>query len=158
MTTFAGAMARRESRVVRLVRCAMIVVACIYAVSSSWGMYRRIRQVLRIEVRANSLLLVPGSTVGHDVVTSGAVPNLIRLELVQGAHTEILLEQRASVNEVSDLDPRVFRYSPTVTITSALLARFHCGPAMLRVTAFGGQKLLRTPAPRIRQLKVYLEP
>jgi hypothetical protein len=157
MTSFAAAMAQRESRVVRLVRRAMIAVACICVVSSAWGMYRRIWQILRIELRANSLVLAPGATVSYDVVTSGAVPNVIRLELVQGAHHEVLLEQRASINAVSDLDPRVFRYAPTVTITPALLARFQSGPAILRVTGFGGQKLLRTPAPRVRELQVRLQ-
>lgn len=158
MTTFAAAMARRESRVVRQVRRAMIAVACIYAVSFWWSIYRRIWQVLRIEARATSLVLVPGSTVGYDVVASGEVRNRIRLELVQGAQSEVLLEQRASVNRVSGLDPRVIRYTPTVTITPGLLARFHPGPATLRVTGFGGQKLLRTPAPRVRELQVRLQP
>ena len=157
MTTFATAMARRESRVVRLVRRTMIAVACLYLVSASWGMYRRIRQILRIEVRASSLVLVPGSTVGYDVVASGETQNLIRLELVQGAHSEVLFQQRASVNRVIDLDPRVFRYTPTVTITPAVLGRFHPGPATLRVTGFGGQKLLHVPAPRIRELEVRLQ-
>ena len=158
MTTFAAAMATRESRVVLQVRRALIAVACIYLVSFSWGIYRRIWQVLRIEARATSLVLVPGSTVGYDVVTSGEVGNRIRLELVQGAQSEVLLEQRANVNKVSGLDPRVFWYTPTIAITPALLARFHSGPATLRVTGFGGQKLLRTPAPRAHELQVRLQP
>ena len=158
MTNFAEAFSRRESRVVRSVRRTVIAAACIYLVSASWGMYRRIRQILRIEVRASSLVLAPGSTVGYDIVTSGETQNLIRLELVQGEQRALLLEQRASVNEVSDLDPRVFRYRPTVAVTSALLSRFHPGPASLRVTGFGGQKLLRTPAPRVRELQVELQP
>ena len=156
MTTFAAAMAKRESRVVLFVRRAVITVACLYAVSFSWSIYRRINQVLRIEARASSPVLVSGSMVGYDVVTSGEVQNRIRLELVQGARTELLVEQRANVNRISGLDPRVFRYTPTVTITPALLARFQGGPATLRVTAFGGMKLLRTPAPRVRELQVRL--
>ena len=156
MSTFATAMARRESRVVLQVRRVVIAVACVYAVSFSWSIYRRIRQILRIEALASSLVLRPGSTVGYDVVTSGEVQNRIRLELVQGTRREILLEQRARVNRVSGLDPRVFRYTPKVTITPLVLSRFHPGPATLRVTGFGGQKLLRTPAPRVRELRVRL--
>jgi len=151
-------MARRESRVVGWVRRGAIVVACIYAVSFSWSIYRRINQILRIEAHATSLVLVPGSTVGYDVVTSGEVQNRIRLELVQGARSEVLHEQRASVNRISGLDPRVFRYTATVAITPVLLARFRAGPATLRVTGFGGQKLLHTPAPRIREYQVRLQP
>jgi hypothetical protein len=158
MPTFADAMARRESRIVRLVRRGTIAVACIYAVSFSWSIYRRINQILRIEVRVTSVALMPGSRVGYDVITSGEVQNRIRLELVQGARSEVLHEQRANVNRISGLDPRVFRYTPTVAITPVLLARFRPGPATLRVTGFGGQKLLRTPAPRVRELQVRLRP
>lgn len=158
MTTFAAEMARRESRIVRRVRRAVIAVACVYAVFAAWGMYRRIRQVLHIEVHASSRILAPGSLVGYDVVTSGETQNRIRLELVQDTQHVILLEQRARVNAVNTLDPRVFRYTPAVTITPALLARFHPGPATLRVTGFGGQKLLRTPAPRVSELPVTLRP
>ena len=158
MRTFAEAVARRDSRVVLGVRRGVIVIACIYAVSFSWSIYRRINQILRIEAHATSLVLVPGSTVGYDVVTSGEVQNRIRLELVQGARSEVLHEQRASVNRISGLDPRVFRYTATVAITPVLLARFRAGPATLRVTGFGGQKLLHTPAPRIREYQVRLQP
>jgi len=158
MPTFAEATARRESRIVRWVGRTVIVVACVYAVSFSWSIYRRINQILRIEAHATPLVLVPGSRVGYDVVTSGEVQNRIRLELVQGEQSEVLHEQRASVNRISGLDPRVFRYTPTVTVTPVLLARFRAGPATLRVTGFGGQKLLRTPAPRVRELRVRLQP
>ncbi|MES2176931.1 MAG: hypothetical protein V4550_03615 [Gemmatimonadota bacterium] len=158
MKDFTTEMARRESHVVRFVRRACIAAACIYAVSFSWSMYRRIRQILHIEARANSLVLVPGATVGYDVVASGETHNRIRLELVQDAHREVLLEQRASVNRISGLDPRVFRYTPTVIITPEILARFHQGPAILRVTGFGGQKLLRVPASRVHELEVRLQP
>jgi hypothetical protein len=129
MSTFAEAMTRRESRVVLLVRRGMIAVACIYAVSFSWSIYRRINQILRIDAHATSRVLAPGSRVGYDVITSGEVQNRIRLELVQGARSELLREQRANVNRISGLDPRVFRNTSTVTITPVLLARFRPGPA-----------------------------
>jgi hypothetical protein len=158
MTSYAAAMARRESRVVRNVRRAAIAFACLYAISFAWSVVRRIRQVLRIEVSASSPVLAPGATVGYDVITSGEVQNLLRLELVQGATRALLHEQRAEHNRVSGLDPRVFRYTPAVTIAPALLARFQPGDATLRVTGFGGQKLLRTPAPRVRTLHVTLRP
>ena len=156
MRTFAATMPRRESRVVLWVRRAVIAIACIHLVFFCWSIYRRIWQVQHIEVLATSTVLVSGAVVGYDVITSGEVPNRIRLELVQGATREILLEQRARVNSVSAYDPRIFRYTPSVTITPELLSRFRPGPATLRVTAFGGQKLLRIPAPRVRELQVRL--
>ncbi|HEU4994111.1 MAG TPA: hypothetical protein VFT29_04800 [Gemmatimonadaceae bacterium] len=88
--------------------------------------------MLRIEPSASSLVLSPGSTVSADVITSGEVHNRIRLELVQGPRSEPMFEQLGGVNAVSAYDPRVFRYTPTVTMTPELLARFAPGPATLR--------------------------
>lgn len=158
MSSFAAVLAPRESRVVLYLRRILIAVACLYFVSFCWSIYRRIWQVLRIEARASSLVLTPGSTVGYDVVTSGEVPNQIRLELVQGTQNVVLFEQRAQQHRVRSIDPRIFRHTPTVAITPALLAQFQPGPATLRVTGFGGQKLLRTPPARVRELQLQLKP
>ena len=103
-------------------------------------------------------VLAPSATVGYDVITSGEVRNLIRLELVQGDQHEILHEQRAARNRISAYDPRLFRYTPSVTIGPERLSRFRARPAALRLTVFGGQKLLRTPASRVRELQVRLAP
>jgi len=147
---------RRESRTVLWVRRVVIAVACVHMVFFSWSIVRRLRQVLRIELSASSPVLHPGSTVSYDIVTSGETHNRILLELVQPTHSETLLEQRAAVNGVSAYDPRVFRYTPTVTLSGEILARFSPGPATLRLTGFGGQKLLHTPAPRVRELQVQI--
>lgn len=154
--TFAAELTRRESPIVRGVRRASIVVAGVYIVLAAWGFYRRIRQVLWIELETSGSVLAPGAVVGYDVITSGEVHNRIRLDLVQGTHRETLLEQRARLSSSNTVDPRIFRYRPTVTITSALLSRFQPGPAMLRVIGFGDSKLLHTPPPRIRELPVEL--
>jgi hypothetical protein len=150
--------ARPESNVVLWVRRVLITIACVHILFFCWAIFRRLRQILRIELTVSSAVLRPGSTVSYDVITSGETMNRIRLELLQGAHSEVLLEQRAAVNGVSAYDPRVFRYTPTVVITPAVLARFTPGPATLRLTGFGGQKLLQTPAPRVRELPVQLAP
>ena len=156
MKTFSLAAARPESRVVMYVRRVLIAAACIHMVFFCWSIFRRVRQVLRIELHASSPVLRPGSAVSYDVITSGEVPNRICLELVQGSHAEVMLEQRGALNSISAYDPRVFRYTPTVTITPELLGRFAPGKATLRLTGFGGQKLLRTPAPRVREVPVWL--
>jgi hypothetical protein len=77
---------------------------------------------------------------------------------VQGTHTESLCEERSRVNAVNTYDPRVFDDARTMTVTPELLARFVPGPATLRLTGFGGEKLLRTPPPRVRELAVQLHP
>jgi hypothetical protein len=149
---------RRESGVVFWLGRALIALACLYSVAFCWNIYRRIWQVQRIEAIATSNVLVPGTTVGYDVLTGGEVPNLIRLELIQGARHETLLQERARVNFMNTFNPRLIRSKQSVTISPDLLSRFSAGPATLRVTAFGLQKLLRTPAPRIRELAVTLAP
>jgi hypothetical protein len=149
---------QHESRVFRWLRRFTIATACIHLALFCWSIYWRIWQVRRIEVIATATVLAPSTTVGYDVVTSGEVRNLIRFELVQGAQHEILLEQRAATNRISAYDPRVFRYTPRVTIGPELLSRFRAGPAALRLTVFGGQKLLHTPPCRVRELQVRLAP
>ncbi|HJQ19816.1 MAG TPA: hypothetical protein VJ867_05655, partial [Gemmatimonadaceae bacterium] len=93
MKTFSLAAARPESPVVQWVRRVLIAVACVHMVFFCWSIVRRLRQVMRIELDASSLVLAPGATVSYDVITSGEVRNRIRLELVQGSHTEVLQEQ-----------------------------------------------------------------
>ncbi len=149
---------RDESRFFRWLWRITIATACVHAVLFGWSMYRRIWQVQRIEVVAPATVLVPSVTLGYDVVTSGETHNLIRFELVQGDHHETLLEQRAGTNRLSAYDPRLFRYTPSVMIGAELLSRFRAGAAVLRLTVFGGPKLLRTPPPRVREVQVQLAP
>jgi len=134
------------------------VTATMYAVMFAWGIYRRLIQVQRIELPVPSAPIGPGSAIGYDVVTSGEVHNLIRLELVQDDRHAVLHEQRSGVNYVNTLDPRLFRYHPMITIAARALDGFHPGPATLRLTVFGNQKLLRTPAARVREVGVMLKP
>jgi hypothetical protein len=122
----------------------------------TWSIYRRLRQIIYIELRASATTLAPGATVSYDVVASGEVHNRIRLELVQGTHAETLREERSRVNYISSYDPRVFRYERTTLISPEMLTRFAAGPATLRLTGFGSQKLLQTPAPRVRELAVQI--
>jgi len=151
---FSIVMPRRESSALLWIRRTLITVACIHMLFFGWSMFRRIWQVLRIDLRPSSTVLTPGTTVSYDVITTGETHNRILLQLVQGEHAETLLEQRARVNSVSAYDPRMFQYTPTIRITGEMLARFSSGPATLRLTGFGGQKLLRTPAPKVREVEV----
>jgi hypothetical protein len=149
---------RDEPRVFRWLKRFTIATLCIHLALFWWSIYRRIWQVQRIELVAPATVLAPSVTVGYDVITSGEVQNLIRLELVQGDQREVLLEQRSKTNRVSAYDPRLFRNTPSVTIGAELLSRFRAGPATLRLTVFGGQKLLHTPAARVREVEVRLAP
>jgi hypothetical protein len=151
-------MPRSETRLFRWLWRATIVTACAHGALFTWSIYRRLRQITRVDIILNSTTLASGDSVGYDVVASGEVQNLIRLELIQGDLVAVVHEQRAQVNRFSGYDPRRFRYTPKIAITPDLLSRFKPGPAKLRLTGFGGQKLLQTPAPRVREVEVRLTP
>ena len=149
-------MPRRESTSVVWVRRVCIAAFSIHMVFFAWSIYRRVWQVVHIELEASATTLAPGTTVSYDVITSGEVRNRIQLELVQGAHAETLREELSRLHSISGYDPRLWRYERTIVITPELLSRFTAGPATLRLTGWGSQKLLRTPAPRVRELVVQL--
>ena len=143
-----------EPRAYVLMRRFAIVTAIAYAVLFSWGIYRRLVQVQCIEITAAPAVIRPGAEIGYDVITSGEVHNLIRLELVQGPRSVVIDERWSDVNRVNTLDPRLFRYRPTIRVDGAALSEFGSGPATLRLTVFGNRKLLRVPKSRAREREV----
>ena len=143
-----------EPRAFVLVRRFVIVTGVAYAVLFSWGIYRRLVQVQRIEITEAPALVTPGVEIDYDVITSGEVHNLIRLELVRGPKSVVLDERWSGVNRVNTLDPRLFRYTPTVRVNSAAVSELGTGPATLRLTVFGNRKLLRIPGSRVREREV----
>jgi hypothetical protein len=149
-------MPRNESRAMTWVRRAVITVVWLNILLFSWSIYRRTWQVLRLDLSVSSSVLAPGTTVSSDVITTGEVPNPIRLELVQGMHAETLLTRRGGMPTIRSYDPRLFRYRPSVVISAGLLGRFSPGPATLRLTGVGMQKLLRTPPNKVREIQVTL--
>jgi hypothetical protein len=147
-------MPRTESRLFRWLWRLTIVTACLHVTLFTWAIYRRLWQVQRIEIVGAPASISAGDTVALDVITSGEVQNRIVLELARGEQREALYERRAEVNRLSAYDPRLFRYRPTVRIGAEPLSRLGPGPATLRLTVFGGQKLLQTPKPRVREAPV----
>ena len=152
---FTAAMPRQQQPpIVLWVKRVCIAAFAIHMVFFTWSIYRRLVQINHIELATSSVALAPDVKVSYDVITSGEVKNQILLELVQGSHREIVAQQISRVNYISGYDPRIFRYERTITLTPEFLARFAPGPARLRLTGFGSQKLLQTPAPKVRELSV----
>jgi hypothetical protein len=147
-----------EPRAMLWVRRACIALFAVHMVFSVWDFYRRIRQILRVDLAVSTSTLRPGVIVSTDVIATGETRNQIRLELRQGDHLRVLYEERARVSTVSMYDPRVFQYQRRILIADTSLSVFVAGPATLRLTGFGGLKLLRTPAPRVRELAVIIAP
>ena len=148
-------MPARESRVQRLLRRALLVAAGLYLALFSWSIFRRTNQVFALEVIAPSAIGA-GTRVGFQSFTSGTVPNPIRLELVQGGNARLLVERRGRLGVLDPWDVRFHRNAASVVVTPAMLAGFRSGPATLRLTGVGLQKLLRTPANKIREVEVTL--
>ena len=145
-----------HSRFQNWVRRLAIAVICFHVALLPWEFYRRIWQVLRADLFVPSITLTPGATISIDVVTSGEVQNRVVLELVQDTQRETLLEFHGELNRSNMYDVLTYRYRPAVTLTPALLAGFQPGPAVVRLTGYGGSKLLRTPAPVVREQQVIL--
>ena len=155
---FTAVMPRQEQPAVVLwVKRVCIAAVAIHMCFFTWSIYRRLVQINHIELETSSVVLAPGVRVSYDVITSGEVNNRILLELIQGEHREIVGEQLSRVNDISSYDPRIFRYQRAITLTPQFLARFSPGPGTLRLTGFGAQKLLQTPAPKVRTLQVRIE-
>jgi hypothetical protein len=153
---FSRPLLRPEPAAVLWVKRVCIAAFAIHMLFFTWSIYRRLRQIIHIELTSSDMVLTAGTTVSYDVIASGEVRNRIRLELVQGTHAETLREELSRVNYISSYDPRIFRYQRSQRITTQLLAHFESGPATLRLTGFGSQKLLQTPAPRVRELAVQI--
>lgn len=116
--------------------------------------YRAIVQVRSLHLRASETILHDGSTVGVKVVTSGRTPMEMRLELIQGAHSETLGVLNVPTNGEPVLDPRSRTESLSVALSTGLLTRFQKGPVVLRATAIGRRQFLRLPPPDVRTLSV----
>ncbi len=129
---------------------AVIVPMILGALSS----YRAVVQVRSLHLRASETILHGGSTVGVKVVTSGRTPVDVGVELVQGLHSDTLATLKIRSNSEPVLDPRSRTDSLSVTLTTAMIARFQKGPAVVRVTANGRRQFLRLPPPEVRTLSV----
>ena len=143
-----------DPRFHRWARRVAVGLICFHACLLPWELYRRIWQVLRADLLVSSDVLTPRATISIDVITSGEIRNRIVLELVQETRQETWLEFRGELNRMNVYDVRTYRYTPTVTLTPGVLAGFKPGPAVVRLTGYGGMKLLRTPPPVVRQQRV----
>jgi len=116
--------------------------------------YRAIVQVYRVELATDTPTLRPGSTIDVAVATSGRAKVDAELELIQATQVETLAVVLVADHSNASYDPRTIHASHRVTLTSEQLARFHPGPARLRVTANGRSQWLRVPPPVVREQPV----
>ncbi|MET0626054.1 MAG: hypothetical protein ABW250_24180 [Pyrinomonadaceae bacterium] len=130
---------------------ALLAVCAVIAVASG---YRAYYQVRSLELRLSEPALREGSVVRVDVSGSGRTMIDVRVELVQGGHSETLAERRLPGNDWAAFDPRPDDASYSVAVTPEQLARFQSGAAKVRATATGRPQWMRLPPPTVRETEV----
>ena len=147
----------RDARPLAFVKRTFQVVVGAYLIIGVIAGYRAFYQVHSLDLNTSERVLRSGSTITTRVVTYARTPVTVRLELIQGSHSEDLSIQGVPDNEWAFFDPRPQQASQTFVLTPELLAHFQAGPANLRATAIGRPQLSRLPPPLVRELAIELE-
>lgn len=161
MATAKLSFARRFNEGPRLLRVAYRVIligALINITAGIWSAYRAWVQVRRLDLAVLSTNLRPGVASVVRVVTSGRTPIDVRLELVQGTHSELLADLRVAPSRDGFWDPRTRQGMMTPSFTTEFLAHFQAGPAIVRATALGKPQWMRTPPPTVQEIPVVIAP
>jgi hypothetical protein len=161
MTLASLSFARRFNegpRIVRVVYRVLLICALFYVAIGAWSAYRAWVQVRQLDLKLITTDIRPGVMAVVSVVTSGRTPIDVRLELVQGPHSEMLSDLRVSASHDGFLDPRARHGTMMPSFTADFLAHFQPGPAIVRATALGRPQWMRTPPPVVRELPVVIAP
>jgi hypothetical protein len=141
-------------RIVRVVYRVLLIGVLFNVAIGAWSAYRAWVQVRQLDLKVISTNLRPGVIAVVSVVTSGRTPIEVRLELVQGTHSEMLSDLRVSASHDGFYDPRARRGTMTPSFTAEFLAHFQPGPAVVRATALGRSQWMRTPPPVVQEIPV----
>lgn len=144
----------REPRPTALLKKAVLILLALCFVTALASGYRAYYQVRSLELRLDGPTIRAGSVIQIDVSGSGRTTIDVRVELIQGGHTETLAVHQMRGNEWASFDPRPRRASPTVVVTPEQLVRFTDGAAKVRATATGRPQWMRLPPPTVREVGV----
>ncbi len=148
---FAGRFSETPRAVALARRAALVLLSVLLGLGVLSG-HRAWVQVRSLELQSATPTLSGGSRLQARVVTSGRTFVDLRLELVQGAHSETLAVRQVPKNRDAATDPRSRRDSLAVVLTPELLERFQAGPVVVRAVARGRPQWLREPPPTVREL------
>jgi hypothetical protein len=143
-------------RLVRVVKRVALIIALLYAAVGAWSVYRSWVQVRTLELKVVSTVLRPGLPALVEVVTSGLTSVDVRLELVQGARSDMLATLRVAPSRNSFYNPAPRQGTMMPAFTPEFLAPFQAGTAVLRATATGRRLWGRTPQPVVREIQVMI--
>jgi hypothetical protein len=144
----------QRSRLFRVAQRAVIIVTLLFVAIGIGSSYNAWVQVRALDVMVASPNLRPGLPAIVHVVSSGRAFVTVKLELVQGTHSETLAELRIAPNRWSMYDLRARPATMAPAFTAEFLAHFQAGPAVLRATGTGAGAWLRIPPPVIKEVAV----
>lgn len=153
---FAGRFSDPPRPAVLAGRAAVVLLAAAVAVALLSG-WRAWVQVRSLELHAAGPVLRGGSTLRAAVVTSGRTFVDLRVEMLQGAHSETLGVRQVPKNRDAATDPRSQRRTLVVVLTPELLERFQAGPVVVRAVARGRPQWLREPPATVRELVLEID-
>lgn len=145
---------RRDARPIALLRRAVLSLLALCLVTALSSGYRAYYQVWGLELQLTGPTLRDGSVIQVALTGSGRTTIDVRVELIQGDHSETLAVQQVRGNEWASFDPRPRRAAQRVLLTPEKLALFRPGPATVRATATGRPQWLRLPPPTVREAAV----
>lgn len=145
-------------RLVRAFKRVVLIVVLLYAAVGIWSVYRSWVQVRGLELKVVSTTLRPGVPSLVQVVTSGRASVDVRLELIQGARSDMLATLRVAPSRNSFYNPAPRQGMMMPSFTAEFLAPFQPGPALVRATATGRKLWGWTPAPVVQELAVTIAP
>ena len=146
----------RDARPIAWLKRGTVAVFAALLVMGGLSTHRAYFQVRNLKVKAPQLLM-DGSVVEVAVVCSGRNRVGVEAELIQGEHSEALLNFRVPGNNLAFFDPRAQHATQTAVLNTETLDRFQPGAAVLRVVATGRPQWGRTPPPTIRELPVTIQ-
>lgn len=144
----------QDARPIALMKKAVLSLLALCFVTAVVSGHRAYYQVRSLELRVAEPILRDGSVIQTAVVGSGRTHVDVRLELIQGAHSETIAVQRVPGNDWAAFDPRPRRASNRVVLTPEILSRFPAGTAKVRATATGRPQWTRLPPPLVRETAV----
>lgn len=144
----------KDARPIALLKKAVLILLALCFVAAVVSGYRAYYQVRSLELRLTEPTLRNGSVIQVAVTGSGRTTIDVRVELIQGSHSETLAVQQVRGNSWAYFDPRPTRGSQNVVVTTEHLASFQDGAAKVRATATGRPQWTRLPPPTVREAAV----
>lgn len=143
----------KDTRPIVWLKRSIVAVFAALLLIGAVSSHRAYYQVRSLDVKAPQTL-IDGSVVEVAVVCSGRNWVDVEAQLIQGEHSEALLNFRVPGNNLAFFDPRAQHATHTAALTHQLLAGFEPGSARLRVVATGRPQWGRRPPPTVRELDV----